>query len=180
LSLDKHTLKQETFAYDISPIYPLGYKLQAEEKKKKGDSISIQKNDVNGWYVMLDVNTLIYAAGACTLIAGILHLSLASNFIGMNVPVGVFFLVAGIVQIFWTLPTVRSWGKIWNYIGIGGTIILIIIWTITRYPDNPITGRGLPVNSIGVTVEVFQIAFIILCALMIARDRRTIGVNKKQ
>ena len=56
MSLDKHTLKQETFAYDISPIYPLGYKLQAEEKKKKGDSISIQKNDVNGWYVMLDVN----------------------------------------------------------------------------------------------------------------------------
>jgi hypothetical protein len=69
---------------------------------------------------------------------------------------------------------------IWNYIGIGGTIILIIIWTITRYPDSPITGRGLPVNSIGVTIEVFQIAFIVLCAVMIARDGRIKGVNKKQ
>ena len=98
----------------------------------------------------------------------------------MNLPVGTFFLVAGIVQVFWTLPIVRAWGRIWNYVGIGGTIILIIVWTITRYPDNPITGRDLPVNSIGVAVEVFQVAFIILCALMIARDRRTIGVNKKQ
>jgi len=128
----------------------------------------------------LSIKILIYAAGACTLIAGILHLSLASNFIGMNLPVGVFFLVAGIAQVFWTLPTVRTWGRIWNYVGIGGTIILIIIWTITRYPDNPITGRGLPVNSIGVAVEVFQIAFIILCALIIARGRRTKRVNKKQ
>jgi len=128
----------------------------------------------------LSIKILIYAAGACTLIAGILHLSLASNLIGLNLPVGVFFLVAGIVQLFWTLPTVRTWGRIWNYVGIGGTIILIIIWTITRYPDNPITGRGLPVNSIGVAVEVFQIAFIILCALIIARGRRTKRVNKKQ
>jgi len=122
---------------------------------------------------LLSINILIYAAGACTLIAGILHLSLASNFIGLNLPVGVFFLVAGIGQVFWTLPTVRTWGRFWNYVGIGGTIILIIIWTITRYPDNPITVRGLPVNSIGVAVEVFQIAFIILCALIIARGRRT-------
>ena len=128
----------------------------------------------------MSLNILIYAAGACTLIAGILHLSLASNFIGQNLLVGVFFLVAGIAQIFWTLPIVRTWGRIWNYVGIGGTIILIIIWIITRYPDNPITGRDLPVNSIGVTIEVFQIAFIVLCAVMIARERRTRGVSKKQ
>jgi hypothetical protein len=70
-------------------------------------------------------------------------------------------------------------GKVWNYVGIGGTIILIIIWTITRYQDNSITGSGLPVNSIGVTIEVFQIAFIVLCTLMIAGER-TKGVNKKQ
>jgi len=89
----------------------------------------------------VSIKILIYAAGACTLIAGILHLSLASNFIGFNLPVGIF-LVAGIGQIFWTLPIVRSWGKIWNYVGIGGTIILIIIWIITRYPNIPITGRG--------------------------------------
>jgi hypothetical protein len=98
---------------------------------------------------------------------------LASNVIVNNLQVGIFFVVAGIAQVFWILPIVRSWGKEWIYVGIGGTIILIIIWVITRYPDNPIIGRGLPVNSMGITIEAFQIAFIALSAVIIARDRRT-------
>jgi hypothetical protein len=120
---------------------------------------------------------LSYAAGGCTLIAGILHLSLAPNVIVNNLQVGIFFLVAGIAQVFWTLPIVRSWGKVWTYVGIGGTIILIIIWVITRYPDNPIIGRDLPVNSIGIAIDVFQIAFIVLCSLIITIGPRK-GVNK--
>ena len=116
---------------------------------------------------------LVYAAAACTLIAGILHLSLTSNVIVNNLQVGVFFLVAGIAQVFWTLPTLRTWGRAWTYVGIGGTIILIIVWAITRFPDNPIIGRDLPVNSMGIAIEAFQIAFIVLSALIIARDRRT-------
>lgn len=122
---------------------------------------------------------LLYAAGACTLIAGILHLYLASNVIVNNLSVGVFFVVAGIAQLFWTLPIVRSWGKVWMYVGIGGTIILIIIWIITRFPDNPIIGMDLPVNSIGIAIEVFQIAFIVLCSLIIARGPKK-ALNKKQ
>ena len=122
---------------------------------------------------------LVYAAGACTLIAGILHLSLASNVIVNNLSVGVFFLVAGIAQVFWTLPTLRTWGRMWTYVGIGGTIILIIIWIITRFPDNPIIGRDLPVNSMGIAIEVFQIAYIGLCSLIIATGPRK-GLNKKQ
>jgi hypothetical protein len=118
---------------------------------------------------LLTEKPLIYAAGGCTLIAGILHLSLASNVIGNNLPVGVFFLVAGIAQIFWTLPIVRIWGKAWNYVGIGGTIVLIIVWAITRFPDNPIIGRGLPINSIGIAIEVFQVAFIVLSGFIITR-----------
>ncbi|HZA69105.1 MAG TPA: hypothetical protein VE548_05340 [Nitrososphaeraceae archaeon] len=118
---------------------------------------------------MLTEKPLIYAAGGCTLIAGILHLSLASNVIGNNLQVGVFFLVAGIAQIFWTLPVVRIWGKAWNYVGIGGTIVLIIVWAITRFPDNPIIGRGLPINSIGIAIEVFQVAFIVLSGFIITK-----------
>jgi hypothetical protein len=118
-------------------------------------------------------NLLVYAAAGCTLIAGILHLSLASNVIVNNLPVGIFFVVAGIAQVFWTLPILRTWGRLWIYLGIGGTVILIIIWIITRFPDNPIIGRDLPVNSMGIAIEVFQIAFIVLSAFIIARDRRT-------
>jgi hypothetical protein len=119
-------------------------------------------------------NLLTYAAAGCTLIAGILHLSLASNVIVNNLQVGIFFVVAGIAQVFWTLPIVRSWGKVWTYVGIGGTIILIIMWIITRFPDNPIIGRDLPVNSMGIAIEAFQVAYIVLSALIIiTRDRKT-------
>ena len=67
----------------------------------------------------LPLKLLIYAGGACTLIGGLLHILVASNAIGLNFPVGVFFLVAGTAQVFWTLPMVRTWGKVWYVIGLG-------------------------------------------------------------
>jgi hypothetical protein len=83
-----------------------------------------------------------------------------------------FFIVAGIAQIFWALPMVKRWGKIWYYIGIAGTVILIIIWAITRVPNNPITGgRALPINEMGITIEVFQIIYIVITAIIIAKER---------
>jgi hypothetical protein len=106
-----------------------------------------------------------------TAVAGILHLIFASNVIGSNMLSGTFFIVAGIAQIFWALPMIRRWGKIWYYIGIAGTVKLIILWTVTRAP-NPITeGRALPINEIGVTIEVFQIAYIAITAIILAKER---------
>ena len=63
---------------------------------------------------------------------------------------------------------IKRWGKIWYYIGTAGTAILIILWTITRAP-NPITeGRALPINEIGIAIEVFQIAYIVITAIILA------------
>jgi hypothetical protein len=117
-------------------------------------------------------NLLFYAAAAAaTAIAGILHLILASNVVGSNIPSGIFFIVAGIAQIFWALPMVRRWGRIWYVMGIAGTAVLIMLWMVTRAP-NPITeGRALPINEIGVAIEVFQIAYIIITAIIIAKER---------
>ena len=114
---------------------------------------------------------LIYVAGGCTLVAGILHILVASSAIGLNFLVGVFFLVAGIVQVFWTLPIVRTWGRVWYAIGLGGTVILIGIYLIAITPGNPITERTVPIEGWGISIAVFEIAFIVLCALLIKRDR---------
>jgi hypothetical protein len=127
-------------------------------------------------------NSLFYAAAATTAIPGILHLIFASNVIGSNILSGTFFIIAGIIQIFWALPMVRRWGKIWYYIGIAGTVILIILWTVTRAP-NPITeGRALPINEIGITIEVFQIAYIVITAIILAKEkgRRTPQITKEK
>ncbi len=115
---------------------------------------------------------LYYAAAGTTAIAGILHLLLVPNIIGFNVNTAIFFLVSGIAQIFWVLPMVKRWGKMWYYIGIAGTIILIIMWAITRMPGNPITGRGGPINDMAIAIEVFQIAYVIITAIIIAREGR--------
>ena len=116
---------------------------------------------------------LYYAAAATTAIAGILHLSLVPDIIGRNLNSGVFFLISGIAQIFWVIPMLKRWGRTWYYIGIAGTIILIIMWAMTRVPGNPITGRGGPISEMAVAIEVFQVAYIIITAIIIANETRS-------
>jgi hypothetical protein len=111
-----------------------------------------------------------YGAAGSTLIAGILHLSLVANAIDRNFNTGILFLIGGLTQIFWVVPTVRVWNKVWYYVGIGGTLTLILIWVITRFPGNPINGRGGSIGETAVAVEVFQVAFIVLCIIILAKD----------
>jgi hypothetical protein len=127
--------------------------------------------------------TLYYyiTAGATTGIAGLLHPTYASNGISR---VGVslftiFFIIAGIAQLFWVLPMVKQWGRKWYVVGIGGTIALMIVYAMTRVP-NPITnGRALSISGIGIATEIFQAAFIIITGLIIAKER-TIHASQRQ
>ena len=66
---------------------------------------------------------------------------------------------------------IKRWGRMWYAIGIAGTIILIGLWAITRVPDNPITGRGGPISERAIAVEVFQIAYVAITAVIIAKER---------
>lgn len=116
---------------------------------------------------------LYYAAAATTAIAGILHLSLVPDIIGRNLNSGVFFLISGIAQVFWVIPMLKRWGRVWYYIGIAGTIVLIIMWAMTRIPGNPITGRGGMLSEMGIAIEVFQVAYIIITAIIIAKESRS-------
>jgi hypothetical protein len=117
-------------------------------------------------------NVLYYAAAATTAIAGILHLIQASTVLEFSLNFFIFFLVAGIAQIFWVVPMIRRWGRPWYLVGIGGTIVLIILFAITRMPDNPITGRGGPVSPLGLAIEVFEAAFIGLTIAIIVYEMK--------
>ena len=102
------------------------------------------------------------AAAAATAIAGILHLVYASNVIDRSPLFGIFFIVAGLAQLFWVLPMIKQWGRLWYYIGIGGTMVLIVLYAITRVP-NPITGgRALPISTIGMETILLQAAYIVI------------------
>jgi len=111
-----------------------------------------------------------YAAAGSTLIPGILHLSLVANAIDRNFNTGILFLIGGLAQVFWVLPTIRGWNKVWYYVGIGGTLTFILIWAITRFHGNPINGRGGSIGETAIAIEVFQVAFIVLSIIILWKD----------
>jgi hypothetical protein len=127
----------------------------------------------------MNIKWLLVAAAVSTFIAGMFHLTLVSNSIGRNPWIGIFFLIGGIAQIFWVLPTIKNWGRVWFYVGIVGTLVLIIMWAMTRMPDNPITGRAAPINNIGVATEIFQIIYIATSVVIILKYNRTSLFSKE-
>ena len=122
--------------------------------------------------MVVQIKALYYAAAATTAIAGILHLILAPNTLEFNLNSGIFFIVAGIAQLFWVLPIIRRWGLPWYCVGIAGTIVLMTLFLITRMPDNPITGRAGPIMPMAIAIEVFQAAFIGLTAAIIVYESK--------
>jgi hypothetical protein len=103
---------------------------------------------------------------------------LVPNVIGFNISTAIFFIIAGIAQLFWAVPMIKRWGKIWYYIGIAGTIILIIMWAMTRLPGNPITGRAGQINEMAIAI-VLQIAYIVITAIIIGKETRSLSQTIK-
>ena len=120
-------------------------------------------------------NSLFYAAAAAsTFIAGVLHLAIVPTFFTqISIDITIFFIVSGLAQIFWVIPVIKRWIKPWYYVGIGGTVILIIMYLIA------VPGSGYPVSQLDIAIELFQIAFIILCSIIIAKNRGEMKLDKK-
>ena len=122
----------------------------------------------------MTAKALFYAASASTLIAGVLHLAIVPMyFTQMSMDITIFFIISGLTQIFWVIPVFKRWSKPWYYVGIGGTVILITMYLIA------VPGSGYPVNQLDIAIELFQIAFIILCSIIIVKDRTTSRLYKR-
>jgi hypothetical protein len=116
---------------------------------------------------------LFYSAAGATFIAGVLHLALVPMFFElMSLNVMIFFVVSGLAQLFWVIPTIKRWILPWYYIGIVGTIALILLWIIA------IPGSGYPIGETDIAIEVSQIVFIILCVIIISKNRAEIKSSK--
>jgi hypothetical protein len=127
----------------------------------------------------MNTKVLYYAAAATTAIAGILHLIMTPNILNFSPNGAILFSVGGAAQIFWAIPMIRRWGRVWYSVGIGGTLVLIAIWIITRMPGNPITGRGAMVNEMGIAVEAMEWAFVGLAAAIIMTEYKMKRLDKK-
>jgi len=129
---------------------------------------------------LTNIKKLCYSAAVTTFITGILHLTFVPNLIGFSGYTSLFFFITGIAQLFWVVPILKKWSNIWYYAGMGGTFILMALWLITRVPNNRILNRALPVNDIGIVIEVLQTAFIILCGLIIVTANRELHTQEKE
>lgn len=116
-------------------------------------------------------SSLLYlGAAVCTGIAGILHLMLVSGSIESQLEYATFFLVSGVAQIFWVIPMIKKWGKVWYTIGIAGTIILVGLtgYVIANIVENP--GLTPPsISEIAVAIEIFQVSYVIMTGIIIAK-----------
>ncbi len=148
---------------------------------------------------------LSFVTSGVTVIAGIMHLQMVPTSISHEMGEGVLFLVGGALQVFWAVPVIKQWGRVWQIVGILGTAVFSIIWFATHthnllggpgghmpegiLPGNMshefhgnITGdhfpRGPRPTGIGSIpqIEYFQIAFIILYAAL----SKMISVKKRQ
>jgi len=109
---------------------------------------------------------LFYAAAICTFVAGVLHLAIVPMFfLQISTDVMIFFILSGLTQILWVIPFIKRWRNLWYYIGICGTTILILIWVIA------VPGSGHQVSILDITIEIFQVAFIILCYIIITKRK---------
>lgn len=128
---------------------------------------------------------LCIAAAATTVIAGVLHLTMVPRSISHNPGEGVLFLVGGALQVFWAVPVVKRWGRIWQIIGIVGTAVFVALWASDKMHLIPESGMPRPMPNgnmsidrprgsmpgIGIgwnalTIEACQIAFIGLYAAL--------------
>src|SRR6476620_3016058 len=111
---------------------------------------------------------LYLGAAACTGIAGILHFMFVPNSIAAGVQYPVFFLISGLAQLFWVLPMVKRWGRIWNIIGLAGTVVLVGLtgYVVIESIKNP---QSTPpgVTELAIAIEIFQISYVIITAIII-------------
>jgi peptidoglycan/LPS O-acetylase OafA/YrhL len=127
----------------------------------------------------MNTKWLYYSAAGTSAIAGILHLILAPNMLNFNPSSAILFFVGGAAQLFWVVPMIRRWGRVWYGIGIVGTLVLIAIWMVTRIDGNPITGRGGMINEMGIAVETMQWAFVGLTAAILVIELRIKRIDKR-
>lgn len=71
-------------------------------------------------------------AAAATVIAGILHLQMVPRTLSENLGQAILYLVGGLLQIFWAVPVIKRWGRVWQIIGIVGTAVLFVLWYASR------------------------------------------------
>jgi heme/copper-type cytochrome/quinol oxidase subunit 1 len=161
-----HTLKRKKQTKE-----ELQFELDKRYRAEEDEYIHrMESQDIK--HVRMDETGLHYAGAAATALVGILHLIIVPFFVGFGSNISIFFIATGIAQIFWTVPLINKWSKVWYLIGVAGTVILIMFWNIVNAPLS-VTGLAAPYDDISIAVEVLQVVFIAIATVIIVKERQS-------
>ena len=168
----------------VTPVFASATRILGIQRQRS-KQIMIERKGITNKKIYL-----YYLAGTMIAMAGILHLVVASNLLGglegiirsiggpglltatFNIAkLGFFFLVAGIAQLFWSVPMTKRWGRKWYYIGMFGTIVLIALYAATKGP-NPITTSGINIPIYDIPTEIFEITYVAIATVIIIVERK--------
>jgi hypothetical protein len=136
--------------------------------------------------VLIKKHILFYLAAVTTMVAGVLHLAMIGPSLKpINFPMELLpytdglFLISGVAQIFWALPTALRWNRRWFYAGLMGTLALTSLIALTRIP-NEITGIALQdKNPMALLIEVMQTIYIVTTLTIILNNKRLMFDEKE-
>ena len=119
---------------------------------------------------------LAYIAAAATIAGGVSHLLMIGPYLKpSNFPMELFlytdtiFIVAGLAQIFWALPMIKSWGLRWYYLGIIGTAALSLSLLFTRVPNGVTSAALIDTNPMALLTEISQFLYIGATSIIVRR-----------
>ena len=74
---------------------------------------------------------------------------------------------------------IGRWGTVWYYIGITGNLAFILLYVITRFPGNPVNGRGGDADIVDLTCKFAQVAYIVITSIIIFKEHKLKTISKR-
>jgi hypothetical protein len=112
--------------------------------------------------------TLPQAAVFTMLLAGVLHLYVVRDHWDHAPAHGLFFLIAGLLQIAWSIAFLRSDTQTLRRLGFVGVLVLVLLWAATRIIPAPFGHGPEEVDLPGVVTKLCEVACAAALGLLIA------------
>jgi len=113
-------------------------------------------------------SSLAQAAVFTMLLAGVLHLYVVREHWSHAPAHGLFFLIAGLLQIAWSIAFLRSNTETLRRLGFVGMVVLVLLWGVTRILPAPFGHGPEEVDLPGVATKLCEAACAVALGLTIA------------
>jgi hypothetical protein len=124
--------------------------------------------------------TLVQAAVLTMMLAGVMHLYVVRDHWAHAPAHGLFFLIAGIFQIGWSIALLRADSEALRRTGFVGVLVLVLLWGVTRLLPAPFGHGPEEVDVPGVATKVCEVACAAALGLLIAASAISVTTQPRR